>query len=75
MNKGKNKDKKLQPDVKPRYLWSYVGSDRVNLPWKDYDIIDTYEDKVIESHNSLSMVLSSVFQIKFSAYRVISNFT
>lgn len=43
-------------DVKPRYLWSYVGSDKVNLPWKDYDIIDTYEGKVVESHNSPIMV-------------------
>jgi hypothetical protein len=41
---------------KQRYQWSYVGSDYVNLPYKKFDIIDTLEDKIVESHNSPSMV-------------------
>jgi hypothetical protein len=53
----KTSDKKLNiSGVKPRYQWAYVGSDRVTLTWKDYDIIDTHEDKVIESHNSPIMI-------------------
>lgn len=39
-----------------RYQWSYVGSDRVILPGKDYVIIDTNEGIVVESYNSASMV-------------------
>lgn len=37
---------------KPRYQWQYVGSSFAILPYKDYDIIDTWENKVIESYNS-----------------------
>jgi len=55
-NLNKSNEKLHISGVKPRYQWSYVGSDRVSLPWKDYDIIDTHEDKVIESHNSPIMI-------------------
>ena len=47
----------MKKNEKPRYQWCYVGSSYTHLPWKDYDIIDTLEDKVIESYNS-------VFEVK-----------
>lgn len=47
----------MKKKEKPRYQWCYVGSSYTHLPWKDYDIIDTLEDKVIESYNS-------VFEVK-----------
>lgn len=38
---------------KPRYLWEFVGSSIVsNLPWKDYNIIDTIKGEIIGSYNS-----------------------
>ena len=42
--------------TKPRYLWEYVGSNYVVLPYKDFNIIDMLEGKVVETHNSPSMV-------------------
>lgn len=43
--------------IKPRYLWQYIGSNIViNQPYNDYIIIDTIEDKIIESYDSPSMI-------------------
>lgn len=41
---------------KVRYKWQYVGSNYVNLPYKNYDIIDTLEDRILESHDSPAIV-------------------
>lgn len=42
--------------IKSRYLWQYIGSNIVNQPYNDYIIIDTIEDKIVESYDSPSMV-------------------
>jgi hypothetical protein len=44
----------MESKTRPRYQWQWVGSYFVRcLPHKDYDIIDTLENKIVFSSNSV----------------------